>query len=600
MPQIAKSTIQELSDKMDALAVVGDYVRLEKRSGRYMGLCPFHNEKTPSFSVNPDLKLYYCFGCGKGGTVLTFVMEMEKLSFKETVELLARRFGVPLIYEDAPGPQPDQEYAVRIEGITELYGRVAGSFHYWLMERPEGRAALQYIIARGISKEMIAKFRLGYAPADRRWLFHFLSGKGYSEAFLGSSMLFSSKYPQVSFFADRLMFPIANWQGKTVAFGGRLLSGEGPKYLNSSESDFYKKGQTLFAIDLALSAIRKTKEVYLAEGYMDVIALHQAGITNAVAPLGTAFTDEQARLLRRWAERVYLIFDADTPGQQATVKALLTCRRNSLACAVVVPGKGLETEKEGIFKDPADILQEAGPEVLQSSIKCSMLDFEYLMFHSRSLFDISSTEGKAKAISFLFPYLETLDSEVSRDVAIGQVADAFGVDRLAIRHDFNRSQGAGRHTEGLHKPPSIRMNDELYLLMVVLLHYRLLYPEFRTKIVIKEIEDSAAKDLFIAMEECFAHDESGMSDLLSRINSEELRNFVIQRSASKEFTVNPEQLVRDGIKKIKRKGLERQGKAILTQLRLKKDTAQGYGDSHNGIGLEELLAEKKQLDTELH
>jgi DNA primase len=286
------------------------------------------------------------------------------------------------------------------------------------------------------------------------------------------------------------------------------------------------------------------------------------------------------------------------------VKALLTCRRNGLACAVVVPGKGLETEQEGIFKDPADILQKAGSEVLQGSIKCYMLDFEYLMFRSRSLFDISSAEGKAKAISFLFPYLETLDSEVSRDVVIGQVADAFGVDRIAIQHDFNRRQGASwgaeRKAEGIHTLPLIRMNDELYLLMVVLVHYPLLYPEFRTKLVIKEIEDPAAKDLFIAMEECFARDESSMSDLLSRINSEKLRNFVIQRSASKEFTVNPEQLMRDGIKKIKRKGLERQGKAILTQLRLKKDADQGYGDSHTGIGLEELLAEKKQLDTELH
>jgi DNA primase len=596
---ITKSTIQEVNERVDAVAVIGDYVRLEKRSGEYRGLCPFHTEKTPSFSVNPDRKLYYCFGCGKGGTVIGFIMEIDKCSFIEAVELLAKRFGVPIVYENTGGKQ-DRERITRIQEIAELYHRVAGSFHYWLKERPEGHLALQYIITRGISMKMIETFRLGYAPANRLWLFDFLSHKGYSETFLASSMLFSPKNTRLSFFVHRLMFPIVDHQGRTLAFGGRLLSGEGPKYFNSSESDFYKKGQTLFAIDQALGEIRKTKEVYIAEGYMDVIALHQAGITNAVAPLGTALTDEQAKLLRRWVERVYLIFDSDNPGQQATVRAILTCRKNGLACSVVISDKRLETEGAAVFKDPADILKEAGAEVLQKSIKYFMLDYEYLMLHSKSLFDISSAEGKTKAITFMFPYLETLDSDISREIAIEQIAEAFGINQMAIRNDFNQRHKTYRERENtVPKVRSIHMNDELYLLVVVLVNYHL-YPEFRAKLLIKDIDDPSAKELFIALEECYIHDETGMDAFLSHISSEALRNFVIEWGASKEFLANPEQLVLDGIKKIRRRQLEKRRDDIVMALRIAKHKVTDIDIFHQGADLEELLAEKMHIDAQLH
>ncbi|MDR2796993.1 MAG: DNA primase [Treponema sp.] len=596
MSYIAQSTIQAVNQTIDALAVVGDYVRLEQRGGRYMGLCPFHNEKTPSFTVNPDLKLYHCFGCGKGGTVLNFVMEMEKLSFPETVELLAKRFGVPMVYE---GPQDPgalsriQEFAEK----TELYHRVAGSFHYLLMQGSEGNKAKHYALSRGLSTETLDRFRLGYAPADRRWLFLFLSKKGYSEAFLASSGLFSSKYPRSSFFSGRLMFPIADRQGRTIAFGGRLLSGEGPKYLNSPESDLYKKGQTLFALDQALKVIRQTKAVYIAEGYMDVIALHQVGVTNAVAPLGTAFTDEQAQVLRRWAERVYLFFDADSAGHQAALKAILTCRRNGLVAEVVVPHNGLGPE--GAYKDPADILKEAGPEALQKTAKNVIIDLEYLIIRSRSFFDLSGSEGKTKACAFMFPYLASLDSEVSRGASIDQMADAFGVDRMAVFHDYTSHVNStqryvsrrGKEEEDPQTGGSIRMNDELYLLIAVSVHYRL-YPKLRASLLIKEIEDPFAKELFIALEECFIYDESGMDALLSRISREGLRNFVIKQAASREFSSNPDQLVSDGIKRVKQRRLEKRLYEIVMELRL---AASGTADVHP----EELLAEKMHIDAEL-
>jgi DNA primase len=591
---ITQESIKEVIDKMDAVAVVGDYVRLENRGGRYLGLCPFHNEKTPSFSINPDLKLYHCFGCGAGGTVLNFVMEQDKLIFPEAIEKLAKRFGVQLVYENSGVPEAAKETGSA--ALTELYSRVAGSFQYWLTKKPEGKAALDYILRRGISSAMIEKFRLGYAPADRHWLFPFLLKRGYSEGFLASSMLFSPKHPQSSFFSNRLMFPINDRHGKTIAFGGRLLTGEGPKYINSPESAVYKKGQMLFAFDLALPEIRKTGEVYIAEGYIDVIALYQAGVTNVVAPLGTAFTDEQARLLRRFARCVNLVFDSDDAGQKAVEKTILICRRNNLEATVVTPNqeqsvKNAKSNKK--IKDPADILVEFGTKILQKCAKCVIIDFDYLVSRSKSLFDITSSEGKSRAVAFLFPYLETLDSEVSKDVALGQLANTFGVDREAVRNDYNRRQTPIERAVPKYpqNTQALRMNDELFLLAVVSVNDNL-YPKFRSLLSIKEIEDPAAKDLFIALEDCFTYDESGMDALLARISSDDVRQFVIERGASAEFSSNPEQLVADGIKRIKQKRIERKLAKIVTEIRLTRSDSQDER-------LEELLLEKIHIDAEL-
>ncbi|MDR0376075.1 MAG: DNA primase [Treponema sp.] len=636
MPFITQSSIQEVIDKMDAVAVMGDYVRLENRSGRFMGLCPFHNEKTPSFSVNPDLKLYHCFGCGKGGTVLNFIMEMDKLSFPEAVETLAKRFGVALQYE-AGGNAETDKYAAKIEALFDLYSRVAGSFHYLLAKTPQGKPALTYVLSRGVSYEMVEKFKLGYAPADREWLFKFLSKKGYSEEFLAESALFSRKHPRMSFFAGRLIFPINDRQGRTTAFGGRLLSGDGPKYLNTSEFALYKKGQTLFAVDAALSEIKKTKEVYIAEGYMDVIALHQAGVTNTVAPLGTAFTDEQARLLRRFAERVNLIFDSDNAGQTAAVKAILTCRRNGLIAYIVTldemaqiaaqsagqAGRIHDDESEsaandaGAFKDalkevinmkdPADILKEFGKEVLKNCMKNVILDEDYLIARSKALYNTNVSEGKFKVAAFVFPYLETLDSEVIRDAALGRLADALHVEREAVRNDYNnrRTNAVARHSargtshDQYPRNVPLRMNEELFLLAVVAVNDSL-YSQFRARLSMEEIEDPAAKDIFIALEECFVHDETGLDALLPRITSENVRKFIVERGVTTEFSSNPEQLISDGIKRIKQKRIERRSAKIVTELRLIESNQNKDENTYRSAALDdELLLEKMHIDTEL-
>jgi DNA primase len=378
-----------------------------------------------------------------------------------------------------------------------------------------------------------------------------------------------------------------------------------------------------------MNEIRKTKTAYLAEGYMDVIALHQAGITNAVAPLGTAFTDDQARLLKRWADSIRLVFDSDEAGQAAAVKAILICRKNGLDCSMVVPGRRLpESGEDGaplkdpsglsdpsVLKDPADILKQFGPEILQNNVKCCINDFEYLINRARSLYNTGSSEGKARAVAFLFPYAAALDSEVSREACLAGIADIFGVERQAVFTDYRR----GRQDERPAVPPGatagdirekpLRMNDELYLLTAVLVNHWL-YPKLRSSLSIEELEDPGAKELFIALEEWFRNRNTGEEDrvqaippdLLSRINGDALRNFVIEQGVKGAFSSNPELLVQDSIRRIKVKRLERRQGEIVMELRKRKT-----GHEESGMPLpafspaspEDLLAEKVHIDAEL-
>jgi len=604
---------------MDAVAVISDYVQLEKRGGRFWACCPFHHEKTGSFTVNPDLKTYYCFGCQKGGTVINFVMEMDKLSFPETIEFLAKKFGVELAYENSGGMNvsaDDEEKKKKKEELFEIYHRLSGTFHHFLLKKREAEAAKRYIISRGIFDEMIENFCLGYAPEGRYWLHDFLTRKGYSSEFLALSGLFSPKDKRASFFSGRLMFPIRDRHGRTVAFGGRSLPGqerEGwqpPKYINSPELPIYRKGETFYAADLAMPEIRRTKTAYVAEGYLDVIALHQAGITNAIAPLGTAFTDEQAKLLKRWAEKIILFFDSDEAGQSAAVKGIYTCRRNGLGCSVVVPGTS--------SKDPAEILQNSGPEELSKQAKFYINDFDYLLKKYMSMYNTSGSEGKSRAVASLFPYLDLLDSEVARNSCVEAAADAFGLLPGPIADDYNRyvsgknypgSAAANRTIPAKKDDTPISLNEELSLLFVIAIDYvssrkEKLFLKFRNALEISEMEDPNARDIFIALEECIRYGEAGMDELLARISSPALKRTLVEKSSSGEFAVNSEQLASDGLRRLRIKRMERQQEDIIVKLRSMKNNARSGGDPFESaeewrLEVQELLTEKMRIDDEL-
>jgi len=608
MALITKASIQEVSDRLDAVSIIGEYVRLEKKSNRFWGRCPFHGggqEKTPSFKVDPDTKMFYCFGCGKGGSVISFVMEMEKLTYPEAIKNIARKISVELVYEEGGSENVIDSSAK--EQLYELYKRTTVTFTYFLREKDEGQAALKYIKDRGISEEMIDQFRLGFAPNNRDFLYKFLQQKGYSSEFLEKSGLFSSKYKTLPLFSGRLMFPITDRQGRIVAFGGRSMPGvlqsdgsEPPKYINSPETEIYKKGQTLFAIEQAKTLMRKEKTVFLAEGYMDVIALHQAGITNAVAPLGTAFTDEQALWLRRWVETVVLILDNDEAGQKATYKAILTCRKNGLICLLADLKTGFESqsiaENPEKLKDPAEILQKFGPQILKNILKFTINDFEYLINCGRNQFIIPKGDING-ALEFMFAYLEALSSEADRSDILSRIADIFRIERNAVVKDFSvwkKNNFRASNEKPLKDEPelSVHYNDELLLLANVALNMEL-YPEFRAAVEIKEIEDRAAKEIFIALEESFKYDESGIDSILDRIKDDKLRSFITDRGTTGEFKKEPQKFMEDGIKKIKKKKLEKRLTEITALLRESERAAD------ESVGIDDLLGEKIMLDSEI-
>jgi len=408
------------------------------------------------------------------------------------------------------------------------------------------------------------------------------------------------------------MFPIADRQGRTVAFGGRALPGavqadgrEPPKYINSRETDAYKKGQILYGLDLAMPEIRRSKAVHVAEGYMDVIALHRAGVPNVVAPCGTSFTDEQAKILRNWADTAVLVFDADEAGLKAADKSIVTCRKNGLACTLVVPGKTAEGEE---MKDPADILQKFGAETLKNSVQNVIFDFEYLIARGKTLYDTSLPQGKADALTVLYPYLDVLASQTERDACMEAAADALRADRESVKADYGRRKrpdgtpAADREKREPGKIPhpdkAIRMNDELFLLTLVAVNTNL-YNEFRASVNMREIEDPAAKELFIALEECFMNGEEGTEALLARITWGRLREFVVERGVSPEFrdgsACDPGKLMEDGVKRVKLKKLRRRVSEIVAELR----QGERNPDTEDGSDFQELIAEKMRLDDEI-
>lgn len=586
MPKISAKTIEAVTEMTDIVSLVEIYTRLEKRGTNWWGCCPFHNEKTPSFNVVPDKKMYYCFGCHKGGGTINFLMEVEHLSFTEAVERLAKLAGIEVIYEGG-SYTPSKEDKTQ-EEILNLYTKVAGSFHFLLTKSLDGKNALAYLKSRSVSDEIIEKFNLGYAPRNRNWLYNFLLKKNYSPEFLEQSGLFSKNYKRISLFTDRLIFPICDRHGATIAFGGRLLGGEGAKYLNSADMPQYKKGETVFGLHLALPEIRKTKAVILCEGYMDTIAFFQAGISNAVAPLGTALTEAQVKLLKGFAETFYLSFDSDAAGQAASYKAIKLCRSMGVNVRIL---------KINDAKDPAELLQKKGNESLKLLLKSAILDDDYLIQIASMRFDINSPEGKARAIAFLFPYIEVLESDIQRESSILKLSQAFGVSQKSIFGDYANRKSvsekiANRHIDNeKSKPVLIKKNAELRLVLAVATNPDV-FPRLRSELTPSDFEDLYAKDLFIVLEECYREDACTYENLMARFRDENLRQIVSETILNGEFADNSERVVQDGINFIKQNILQKRRDNIIGRLRLlhgKKDV--------DAIKLtNEFMEEKKSID----
>ena len=352
--------IDKVREANDIVSVVSEYVQLKKAGNRFVGLCPFHTERTPSFSVSPDRQLFYCFGCHVGGNVFTFIMKMEGLTFPEAVRRLGQRAGID-VSTDAESPQ-ERAARERRESIYRVNALALEYYRQILMRAPHAQGARDYLKRRRIESDTQEKFKLGYAPASWDSLLSIIAGKGIPpaltyEAGLASRASGTTRY--YDRFRNRLVFPIVNVYGRVVGFGGRALDDSMPKYLNSPESAVFSKRSNLYGINLASDSIRRNGKAVLVEGYMDVISAHQAGHTNVVATLGTALTTEQARVVLRYANQVILCYDADMAGSDATARGVHTTTALGLDVRVAVLPEG---------HDPDSFIRERGGKAFRKCI----------------------------------------------------------------------------------------------------------------------------------------------------------------------------------------------------------------------------------------
>ena len=587
---ISQETINAVQNSADIVSIIGEYTKLERRGSDWWGCCPFHNEKTASFHVEPDKKFYYCFGCHAGGDVIKFIMEQEKVSYSDAIATLAKRTGIEIKYTNGT-PEKENPQLKIIEQYTELYERTASMFHYFLLETPQGKSALEYITSRGISLETIKKFKLGFAPIDRKWLKNFLLKKNFSNEFLLNSGLFSKKYSDVAFFSNRLMFPIFNRRGQVVALGGRQLSNDpnSPKYLNSGDLIQYKKGETLYAFNFAKKAIREAKKVIFCEGYMDCIAYHQCGIEYAVAPLGTALTEMQIKIIRPFVDEVLLSFDSDGAGQKATMRAILMLRKENITVRIIQLTGG---------KDPAEIMQKLGPQILTNQVSNAILDSDFLLSRLGAEFPIDTPEGKTKASLVYFSYVDALQSDIQKESCLEQLCQAFNLKPEAVKRDFrNRNQARERLNSrqplqsNQHK--ELKIDAELRSILVIIANLDK-YKAVRTELLEYEFENLSASQLFNILEECFKNETLSLTSILNHCNEPELTNLITKVISLGEFKENNEDAIQDSIQMLKRRNLERKRDDIMSRIR-----KFNVNTSHDQRELEKLLEEKMELDRKL-
>ena len=555
--KIPEQVIDKINNRISIIDIASKYISLEKSGSRYRACCPFHQEKTPSFYLTPEKNLYYCFGCHKGGTVFNFLMDIENLSFPEAVKILAEKAGVEISGYD-PGESSETD------ALKELYKRLADTFCFFLKEKKEGRKGLAYLEKRGIINSTIEEFKLGFAPADRNWLHKFLAQKKYSSDFLKRSGLFSQRYPKICLFSDRIIFPILSARGEVIAFGGRAFADSMPKYLNSPELPFFKKRENLYGFFQARQYIRQTGTFYLVEGYMDVLAMHQAGIKNAVAPLGTAFTEDQAKTLKRFADNAALMFDGDKAGRNAAKKSIYICEHFNIKSSVAEFNEG---------EDPAEILQKKGPLAIKE--KKIINSFKYLVKNAQIDNNTSSPEGKLSILTDLFSYIDSIPTETRKEVYLRELSELIGVEFNSILGDYEKHKKGGisgykskQRTAPSEDNSLKRVSIDLFLMISLAANFNF-FDIVRNNITIEDLEEKYSKELYIIFEDCFRNGVFTIDSLLQNITNPSLKSLVLEKIASEEFNSNQEELINDTIVQIKMRSLNKKKNSFETMLRSK-------------------------------
>ena len=419
--------IEEIRIQNNIVEVVSEYINLTKKGSSHFGLCPFHNEKTASFSVSEEKQMYYCFGCGAGGNVITFVMQKENYNFIETIQLLAKKRNILL-----PEAEYSEEVKMKIQEkqiLLEIH-KEAGRYFYYNLQQDSNSEIKEYLNRRGITDEIQKKFGLGYAKGNHYDLYDYLKSKGYSEGLiLRSGLVIKSKRGSGCFdrFSDRLMFPIFDVHGRAIAFGGRVLDESHPKYLNSPETPLFEKNINLYALNYA--RVSRKKEMFVVEGYMDVIAMYQAGIHNVAATLGTAFTTGHAQLIKRYVTDIILLYDSDDAGVKATLRAIPILQSANIKVRVLyLPSK----------QDPDDYIAENGVEALVKLADEAIGTVAFQIQIIKSKYDLENVEQKIKFIQETAMLIAELESAVEQEIYIQQMAKEHNIEIDSLKSEVRK------------------------------------------------------------------------------------------------------------------------------------------------------------------
>ena len=582
MPYYSDELIEEVRSRNDIVDVISGYVRLKKKGSTYFGLCPFHNEKTGSFSVSPDTQMYYCFGCGAGGNVFTFLMEYENFTFPEAMEALAERAGITLPKQEM-SREAKQESDKRLL-LLEI-NKEAGKYYYMLLRNERGKQALDYFRKRELTDATMQKFGLGYSDKYSDDLYRYLKNKGYSDELLKESGLisFDEKWGGHDKFWNRAMFPIMDIHNKVIGFGGRVMGDGEPKYLNSPETRIFAKSRNLYALNFA--RLTKKPQILLCEGYMDVIALHQAGFDNAVASLGTAFTSGHANLLKRYTKEVYLTFDSDGAGIKAALRAIPILKEVGLSAKVI---------NMKPYKDPDEFIKALGAEEYQKRIDQAENSF---MFEIRILeqdYDMKDPQGKTAFQHEAAKKLSQFSEELERNNYIEAVAQKYHMGYENLRKLVNYygvqdgvKREPVRKKTGIHenKKKEDGMQQSQKLLLTWLIEDKSLFEIIRKYISPEDFTESIYKKAAEILFAQFMEGNVNPGQIVSMFQSEEEQREIAELFNAKIHEIETKQ--------------DREKALKETIVRVKQNSIavrSGGLDPTDMEGLQKLVRDKKQLE----
>lgn len=596
MGRIDEEKIREIRERTDIVEVVGRYLPLKRSGANHLGLCPFHQEKTPSFNVNASRQIFHCFGCGVGGNVFSFLMRMDGLSFPDAVRRLGEQVGIEVV-EEAVTPAEQQRRAER-QRLFEVYQVAAAFYHQKLLAEPTGAPGRRYLRRRGYEGESVREFELGFAPEGWEALATYLVGQGFpQDALRNSGLVRPGKQDRGDYdlFRNRLLFPIRDLQGRTVAFGGRVLDDSLPKYINSPESAIYQKSQVLYGLDQAKDAMRRNGETLVTEGYFDVLALHRAGFTGSVATCGTALTAEHGRLIKRFAEKVLLVFDQDAAGRQATFRAMDVLLPAGLSVLVVELPAGA---------DPDSLLADAGAGSFRERLDSARPVLEVFLADQLRSQD-ESVEGRARAAEQVLARLRKLPSELERNLYVKRLAEASGIDESLLQAKVrggsaDRSARITARSEPVARQPVRRQTTEgaersqaslLHLMLIDDSKFRAKVSQEGTESLFPHPDYRAVADYLLACED----DQGRLPDDLNGGNLSEDQQAILAGLLFRQdhgWAENAERIFADCLEKLRHPALKRRLQELLERL----EEAERRGDDAE---VEACLRERSEINRQL-